>query len=205
MKQEIILPVIFILTSCGSNDSSPPVLSTGLKIFITAEGHVGDFANDPLLSGSNAIEKADTFCNNDSNKPNNSNYKALLVDGINRDALSLTDWVLVPNTTYYRPYNNIVIGETIGTAIFPVSYQELTNSISVQRPDIGGLILTNKTYTGISNTSNYSTDGVTCNGWSSTMGLANSGRIYEKNAYSIFANELITCDFIAPLYCVEQQ
>lgn len=204
MRHMQIFAVILILTSCGSNDSSP-VLSTGLKIFVTTEGHVGDFANDPLLSGSNAIEKADAFCNNDPNKPNNSNYKALLVDGINRDALSLTDWVLAPNTTYYRPYNNIEIGQTIGTAIFPVSYQVLTNSISAQRSDVGGIVLTNKTYTGISNTSNYSTDGINCSGWSSTTGLANSGRIYEKNAYSIFANELIACEFIAPLYCVEQQ
>ena len=79
-------------------------------------------SNDPLLSGSNAIEKADSFCNNDPNKPNSSTYKALLVDGITRDAISLTDWVLESNTTYYRPYDNVEIGATTNTAIIPVLF-----------------------------------------------------------------------------------
>jgi len=210
MRYVYIFITILILASCGSggSDEGNQVLSTGLKIFVTSNGHVGDFANDPLLSGSNAIEKADTFCNNDPNKPNDSYYKALIVDGINRDAVSLTDWVLEPNTTYYRPYNNIVIGETIGTAIFPVLYQQLTNSIADQRPEIGGFELTNETYTGISDPSNFSTNGTnTCNGWSSATNqyVANWGRIYEKTANSISTNGRIACDLIAPLYCVEQQ
>ena len=195
----------------GGGDSSlapTPVLSTGLKIFVTENGHAGNFFDDPLLTGSNAIEKADTFCNIDSNKPNNSNYKALLVDGIIRDAISLTNWVLVPNTTYFRPYDDVEIGTTTSTAIFPVLFTQLTNSIAEQRPSSSnGFILTNITYTGISDTSDFSTNGLnTCDSWSTATNAATSnwGRIYEKTANAISTNGLIACDFIAPLYCVEQ-
>ena len=125
MKYIYVLGTCLFLASCGSDetDVSGKTLSSGLKIFVTSNGHVGDFENDPLLSGANAMEKADAFCNNDPNKPNDSLYKAMIVDGTNRDAVSLTDWVLNPNTKYYRPYNDILIGETIDTAIFPVSFQ----------------------------------------------------------------------------------
>lgn len=197
-----------VLIGCGG-DSGSASLSSGLKIFVTSNGHVGDFANDPLLAGSNAIEKADSFCNNDSNKPNGSYYKALLVDGVLRDAPSLTDWVLEPNTKYYRSYGDVEIGTTISTAIFPVLYAELTNSIEDERPQSNdGSVLTNITYTGISNASDFSTDGLnTCNNWTvgTNMASSNWGRIYEKTANSISTNGLIGCAYIAPIYCVEQR
>ena len=56
-----IIALIVLLTSCAMEDDF--VLSSGLKIFVTEELHTGDFANDPTLSGLNAIEKADDFCN----------------------------------------------------------------------------------------------------------------------------------------------
>jgi len=209
MRTLTIIAVSICVVACGSNSSSPPPkLSSGKKIFVTAIGHIGDFQNDPLLAGSNAIEKADSFCNNDANKPDDSTYKALIVDGINRDAISLTDWVLKPNTTYYRPYDDVEIGTTIDTAILPVLNKELTNSVAEKRTDsTDGFHLNNVVYTGISEASNYATDGAaTCNNWSSATKSysANWGRIYETTTNAISTDGLIACDYIAPLYCVEQ-
>ena len=62
MKKLFVLTSILTSTACGGGSSNPAptsALSSGLKIFVTANGHVGDFANDPLLAGNNAIEKAD--------------------------------------------------------------------------------------------------------------------------------------------------
>jgi hypothetical protein len=36
---------------------------------------------------STAIEKADSYCQTDANRPDSGTYKAILVDGIVRDAL----------------------------------------------------------------------------------------------------------------------
>ena len=68
--------------------------SKKLKIFVSSSLHHGDFANDPTLSGATAMEKADAFCMRDSNRPTGGSIsKALLGDGVNRDAVTLTDWV----------------------------------------------------------------------------------------------------------------
>ena len=102
-----IATILLVACNGGGNDHIVPVpgqstvLSSGLKIFVTSETHAGDFASDPTLAGSDAIEKADDFCNQSLTKPNNSTYKALIVDGVNRDAISLTNWVLQPSTTYF--------------------------------------------------------------------------------------------------------
>lgn len=220
MKYLLFVISIFTFIACGGGggDTTPPpsippspppaTLSSGLKIFVTANGHVGDFANDPLLTGNNAIEKADSFCNLDPNKPNASVYKALIVDGAIRDALSLTNWVLEPDTTYFRPYGDIEIGTTINTAIFPVLYADLINSIDDQRQESNdGFRLPNNTYTGISNASNYSSSGVnTCGNWSigTNQASANWGIIYAKTENSVSTNGLIGCSYRASLYCVEQ-
>jgi hypothetical protein len=73
------------------SEKKEPSVSTGLKIFATDEKHVSDFANDPTLAGSNAIEKADNFCNTSLGKPSNATYKALIVDGSLRDAVTLNE------------------------------------------------------------------------------------------------------------------
>lgn len=104
-------------------------VSSGLKIFVTDEIHSGDFANDPALLGATSIEKADDFCNKSASKPDDAHYKALLVDGVNRDAVNGVDWILDPNTTYYQQYNDVVVGTTNDAAIFPVSWAALSNPI----------------------------------------------------------------------------
>jgi hypothetical protein len=210
MREFIIVIVALFLTSCGGNGGNgdpTPTLSTGLKIFATASIHVGDFANDPLLQGANAISKADYFCNKDPNKPNKSMYKALIVDGINRDAVSNIDWVLVPNTMYYRSYGNIEIGQTVSTAIFPVLYANLSNSIADQLPGSSDpYVWVNNAWTGIGNPSNYAV-GADCAGW--TIGDNSSsavyGTSYQTGVLSITAGgSSAGCLQELSLYCVEQ-
>lgn len=200
--------IILLLTSCGGGShSGNPTVSTGLKIYVTSSKHVGDFKNDPLLQGTNAISKADYFCNIDINKPNDSIYKALIVDGINRDAFSNIDWVLKPNTTYYRPYGNIEIGTAASNALLPVLYADLTNSIADQLPASSDLyVMANSVWTGIGNPSNYST-GSDCAGWS--IGDNSSGGIwgttYQKGVLSISSGgSTWGCIQQMSLYCVEQ-
>jgi hypothetical protein len=170
-------------------------LSEGLKIFVTSEDHVADFAGDPTLTGANAIEKADSFCNQDSNKPNDSVYKALLVDGILRDAITLTDWVLQPNTTYYRPYDDIEIGTTTNDEIFTAFYSDLTNSISDSELSV---------WTGIEGASDF-TAGEDCSNWSSgSSGIGATGDSDAVDGLAFFSGWWACQGAHNHLYCVEQ-
>ncbi len=103
MRASRALPAVLVLLASCSSEKEPGV-SQGLKIFVTARVHGGDFANDPFLAGASAVAKADAFCNSDPAKPSAATYKALLVDGVNRDAKTLVNWVLQPNTAYYRAH-----------------------------------------------------------------------------------------------------
>jgi hypothetical protein len=197
---------LFILTASCSQDNgstTDPVISSGLKIFATLESHVGDFANDPTLSGSNGIEKADSFCANSQFRPDNATYKALLVDGINRDAVSLQDWVLHPNTTYYRIFDNITIGTTSNLAIFDVLSSPLTNSIEPAFDEVS----LDYVWTGIGDVSNFSA-GDTCNQWTDHSGSTNGviGIFHEVNRAVFHPANLVgsTCDGEQYIYCVEQ-
>lgn len=206
---------VFILSmfviSCSDDDDGGGggnriIVSSGLKIFVTSEMHVGNFADDPLLSGSSSIEKLDDFCSSSSNRPNNSQYKALIVDGINRDAVSLTNWVLQPNTTYYRPYGNVEIGTTIDSAIFPVLFANLTNSI-VAPSDDHGVIAQDYVWTGIGDVSNFAA-GDSCNLWSdhssSFSGVIGIAQEKDRAAFNPVNITGSTCNGEHHVYCVEQ-
>lgn len=212
MKRISLIIMLASLISC-SNDTSDnskyvqSVTTDGLIIFVTQGYHVSDFANDPTLVGSNAIEKADSFCNSDANKPNGSTYKALLTDGIVRDAVSLTDWVLEADTTYYRSNGNVVIGTTTNSAIFAVLFTDLTNSISDRLPNTGFAIEVNKAFTGIANASDFSANSsLTCNSWSYAGDSYTHkwGYIFEKTERAFVSNSSQSCSEKHHLYCVEQ-
>ncbi len=202
---------LLLLAACADGlhaDPTPtptptPHVSSGLKIFLTSREHVADFKNDPNLNGDSAIHKADDFCNTDPNRPDAHVYKALLVDGVNRDAKALSDWVLKPSTTYYRSHDDIVIGTTTSAAIFGAAYAPLTNAIgsTISSADTGTSV-----WTGIANSADF-TAGECCNGWSD---LTNSwtGRwaiptATDGNAFG--TNGLVGCaTYRFWIYCVEQ-
>ena len=197
---------LLLLAACGDGlhaEASPtptPHVSSGLKIFLTSRKHVADFKNDPNLNGDSAIHKADDFCNTDPNRPDAHVYKALLVDGVNRDAKALTDWVLKPSTTYYRPQDDIVIGPTTSAAIFSAAFAPLTNAIGISPVDTG-----TEVWTGIANSGDF-TAGESCNGWSD-MTNSWSGRWARPTATDglAFGAGLVGCAvFQFWIYCVEQ-
>lgn len=196
-----LLASIGAFASCG-NGASSQEYSRGLKLFVTARRHVADFAHDPLLPGANAIEKADAFCNNDPNTPTVGTYKALLVDGILRDAKSATNWVLLPSTRYYRVYGDVEIGSTTPTAMFGAYWVPLTNAVVPGGP--GPMLLV---WTGIADPADFSA-GADCTDWSSTVSVTGSVGIATTTDGSAFggAYVIVHCspDFTNPLYCVQQ-
>ena len=174
----------------------------GLKIFVTSAKHVGDFANDPTLSGPTAMEKADDFCMQDTNLPaDGSIYKALLVDGLNRDAVTLTDWVLQPNTIYYRP-SGVEIDTTGDDAIFLAFWRDMKNSIGKDNDDAF-----QNAWTGIANAADFSTNATfNCSGWSSS-GMDSGGFgtwIAKDRAAFDWYGGSSACRLSHHIYCVEQ-
>ena len=97
-------------------------------IFVTNAGYAGTFGTPAT---------ADNYCNMDSNKPNSSTYKAMIVFAAVRfpckggqdctsagNPTSMSDWVLYPNQDYKR--ND---GTPIGTTNSSGTFDSLTNAV----------------------------------------------------------------------------
>ncbi len=175
----------------------PPRL--GLTIFVTAEKHNGDFANDPLLAGANAIQKADSFCMMSASKFYAAPYKAFMVDGILRDAVAMIDWVLKPSRAYYQNDGATLIGTTTAASIFDLAAGSLTNPWDSTAP------LNNKyVWTGIgSNT--WALDS-SCMGWSvsASSSSGNMGVIGRLSSQAIGVGARSLCQNTQHMLCVEQ-
>ncbi|NLD28214.1 MAG: DUF1554 domain-containing protein [Myxococcales bacterium] len=175
------------------------------KIFVTNSGNTGKFAGDPNF----AISNADAFCMNDSNYPGNGVYKAMIVNGVTRNACTSSncetngttehiDWVLLPDTTYVRADLTKVIGRTTDKGIFNFNIAELTNAFSDITEEI-------ETWTGLDDEWRTVT-GYTCQDWTEDdanrtgyIGLCNS-----KDGEAIAAFEQ-SCDRDnVKIVCVEQ-
>lgn len=190
-------------TSCDYIDCAGEVqerrLSAGLKIFVTSQPHIGNFADDPYLMGETPIAKADAFCNSDPDKPGDATYKALLVDGANRDAIAQTDWVLLPATTYYQSYGDVMIGTTTKKGILASAFRPLENPI-------GSATKPREVWTGISDATDFSA-GQSCAGWSNATNAYGAARglsdEIDGNAFAAVGD--IGCEYFQlHLYCVEQ-
>lgn len=203
MSRRTMIAWSLLLAACS--DGNETRVSAGPKIFITAEKHIGNFADDASLTGTTAIQKADSFCNQSAGRPSNATYKALLVDGTTRDAVSMTDWVLKPGTTYYRSFNNVPIGTTTGAAIFDVVAGSLANSIF----DCGGDCdpITVAAWTGIEDVSTFAAGNSfdTCVGWSSPDPAGRLGSPIYTDSHVFRWSVVSNCGTTAyRLYCVEQ-
>lgn len=212
LKNYICMLISLSLVSCGGSGSggsgglANSAISSGLKIFVTEESHVGDFFNDPTLVGVTSIEKADDFCNKSLSKPDNATYKALLVDGINRDAVSLTDWVFEPLTDYFRVYDNVKIGTTSSASILTAFWSDMENSIS-DCDQVCGANGDFDVWTGIENSGDFSALNNTCDSWSASSNAYN-GRFGNLSSVDGFAfshpNGVASCAISMRIYCVEQ-
>jgi hypothetical protein len=198
-----------LLCSCGGGGggSSMPTstVSTGLKIFATDRTHSGDFLGDTDLTGATAIAKADNFCQTDSARPDSGTYKAILVDGVSRDALTPVDWVLKANTTYYQTKNDVAIGTTTSSALFG---EHLGNDIHDSFGVSGGNNTNTSTvWTGLGDTVSFAAAAFTCSAWSdsgTTGNYAPYGISYGTDGSEWYTNGGQVCSLPSRLYCVEQ-
>ena len=181
------------LSSCsaGSNESSSGPCDPCI-IFVT---------NNTTNGNLGGVSGADTFCNSDPNKPNSSNYKALVVSGVSRractsaDCLTLgtaehIDWVIKPSVVYQRP-DSTTIGTSTTEGVFSFN---LTNSIGTA----GNIIWTGTDLDWTNGADN-------CLNWASSNGI-DSGLTGLDNVVTLSSinGGGGTCSAIRRLYCVEQ-
>jgi hypothetical protein len=197
------LPFLLVAAACSSTlEVGAGPVSHGLKIFVTSRGHLSDFVDDPNLTGASGVARADDYCNHDANKPDQGAYKALLVDGVVRDATTPLDWVLQPNTTYYQSHDDTVIGTTTPGAIFDAEFTPLQHAIGATAnvdPDT-----VDQVWTGIGDNVTFATGG-TCNGWQSGGDSGSRGVSTDTDGDAFFAIGDYGCAFFQLfIYCVEQ-
>lgn len=167
--------------------------------FVTSSSHNGDFANDTTLFGTNAIEKADSFCNSQ-NPGLPGTYKALLVDGTNRKANDLVppykiDWVLKSNKYYFRSSDGKLMFKTDSNEYFIFS-----------DPDANGAHSGSLGYwTGLVGTT-WGTNLNICSGWSSSsnIDLGQGGASPSTDSYSIDTTFPANCNLKKRLLCIQQ-
>jgi hypothetical protein len=200
-----------LLSSCGGGGgggaSIVPPAPAGLRIFATDQIHNGDFLGDTTLTGQSAMEKADNFCQTDKNKPSSGTYKALLVDGMTRDALTPLDWVLKPNTAYYQADGVTRIATTTSTSIFPTTLEHFIHDSFGTSSDPNNPAPISIVWTGFADGSSFTAGVLTCSGW--TYGGNNGdyapyGVSYGTDGSEWYNNGGQVCSLKARLYCVEQ-
>jgi len=170
-------------------------------IFVSNTATDGDI--DSLVGGEEddiGLDEADYICNNDSNKPNSSNYKAMITHRENRHADA--NWVL-RNDTEYRRTDGTIIGttRTTDTAIF----ESLTNAISATDEIV---------WTGLTTvwgkSKNKCSDQNGAAAWKSNLNTdtdehkGSYGTSGTTNIANAIATGTQTCNNTAKLYCIEQ-
>ena len=206
----IAVASLLLLGACETKrdaDAATGTTSSGLKIFVTSRVHDGDFANDDTLSGTTAMEKADHFCQTDPGKPAAGIFKALLVDGVTRDAVGATDWVLKPSTAYFQPTNDVRIGTTTAAAILSRNLEHFIHE-SFGTSDPGVPTSTSLVFTGFADDTSFTATAATenCRGWTyrQNSDAAPRGLCSSTNGEQWWTNGLHACSIEGRLYCVEQ-
>ncbi len=181
----------------GTGGSGGSGSSTGTKIFVTASFYNGS------LGG---VSGADNKCMSDSNKPDSNTYKALIVGDeggqVTRSACSTANcgggssenvnWVLKPNTTYYRSDGTTKIMTTNSSGIFVFG---TLDNLFLNAPN-------GTWWTGLN--SDWTTNSNNCSGWTSTSGNGIVGGIGITDSQAISGSSPIACTFSYHLVCVEQ-
>lgn len=164
--------------------------------FVTSSTHNGDFANDASLSGSNAIQKADNFCSQNLPSGFSGTFKALLVDGINRQAAPVKiNWILKQNKYYFRQDGTTLMFKTDSNEYFIFG-----------DPDANGAPSGKSYWTGLIGAT-WFTNANTCSGWTSSLStnLGQAGSGGYTNSYSIDSTFPVGCDStVKRLLCIQQ-
>ncbi|MCB1158746.1 MAG: DUF1554 domain-containing protein [Leptospiraceae bacterium] len=194
------------LVVTGALSSSDPInLFNGVD---PADGKVRNNDDDKIIFISNAsyngnlggVSGADAKCNSDSAKPSNipNTYKALLVDGVSRQASlspntgdSKINWVLLSNTNYFRADGTTKIGTTTAAGLFNFDMDA----------SFGTALAAD--WTGLN--SDWTSHTQHCTNWSSDANTENgsSGSVLFNTEWSI---RLLSsgCDTSKRLICVQQ-
>ena len=196
----IVLLFLILLTECKKEKEDKswlallPLLNTSTtttkyRIFVTTSTYAGN------LGGSSG---ADSKCNSDAGKPNTGTYKAIIVDSARVACTTAscsggtsenTNWVLKPNTAYYKSDGTTLVGTTNAGGVFTFALQ---NSIGTGA----------NSWTGLATEWTTST---TCVNW--TEGVAGNGScgiVNSTTSTSISDSGASTCSSLKPLICVEQ-
>jgi hypothetical protein len=188
------------LTSSDSNYNG--LNPTDLSITNIDVGEKRTFLSSSALNGSmGGITGADTICNSDGAKPSilPNVYKAMLVDGVSRKASTTAnagdgqiDWILLPNTSYFRTDGTTQIMTTNANSIFV--FGSLTNSF---------LTTMTSYWTGLN--ADWTTFGSHCTNWTMTGGNSRAGDGTPTNGNSITGMSNINCNVTTPyLLCIQQ-
>lgn len=161
------------------------------RTFVSSSTSIGN------LSG---ITGADSICNSDAAKPTivPNVYKAMIVDGTNRKASATANagdgqinWVLLPNTIYFRSNGTTQIMTTNANSIF--IFGALTNSFEVAAVPY---------WTGLN--TDWTTSANTCSNWASMAGNGQVGQATPTTNASI-SGAASPCNMSVPyLLCVQQ-
>ncbi|TGL44359.1 DUF1554 domain-containing protein [Leptospira perdikensis] len=146
---------------------------------------------------------ADAICMSDSKKPTEparAVYKAFLVDDVNRIACTTsncsggvsehTDWILKPDTSYFRAADLTKFAVTDSFGIF--NSQLVHVDVNVLTNTLTGLATGGWT----TRTNNH------CNRWTDGTGTGNAG--VAANSLSVFTSTLGSCNAASVILCVEQ-
>lgn len=159
------------------------VSASNLRIFVTEEKI---YAN---INGN--LSNADSLCRDDANHPGDGIFKAIL--GTTNRQTGGSDWVMKPNTEYYKVDGTTLIDTTGNDGCFTYN---LNNSITPYSNS-------KQVYTGL-----YSNCSVAdnCNGWAEggTGAQTRLGVSSETGSHVLYFLD-VGCAAKYPIYCVEQQ
>lgn len=218
MKMFLPLSLLLLLCSCVADyqtDADDPLIqNTELndpvptptptptplpvkKTFVSAttDGNLGGIAG------------ADTKCMNDAQAEVGKTYKAMIVDGVNRVACTTgncsgevsehVDWVLQPNTKYYRIDGTTLIDETNDKGLFTAP---LTNTYR----DAPGTNEAFRIWVGLNSDWTSTPNMFNCNQWTTTGGSGAHARVDQTNNQAINYSAQLCSDGLNFLLCVEQ-
>ncbi len=175
----------------GDTETKP---CTTCRIFLTA---IASYTGN--LGG---VAGADSKCQSDASRPNDSTYKALIADNaisrqacINPNCTSASEntaWVLHPNTQYVRTDGTTKIFFTNAAGIHDFA-TSMDNSIA----------LSGVAYTGLK--TDWTSDTDNCNGWlDGSISSYGAGGDSTSNNSTALKTASEPCNTPKGLYCVEQ-